>query len=60
MTNFEYIKTLDLDQLGHFLCDTMDDFAPGDGWTCDNCPVANGCCARRNGWINWLRGEKHE
>ena len=57
MTNFEYIKGLNCQQLGHFLCEFMDDAYQED--ICKKCPVKDKCHKNSllNGWITWLMEE---
>lgn len=58
MNRYEYMKNINIEQLGHFLCDSMDDLT--EGHPCEHCPVNNICCAAEfmgNGWLNWLKGE---
>ncbi len=61
MDNYTHIKTLSLEEAGHYLCETMDYVAPEDNSGCDICPMWPICNARdlqENGWINWLREKK--
>jgi hypothetical protein len=62
MDNYTHIKTLSLEDAGHYLCETMDYVAPLDKSGCDICPMWPICNAKdiqENGWINWLREVKH-
>ena len=56
MTNYEHIKELDIEQLGHFLCDSMDDL--GSDYPCDHCPMNYKCVDGVNGWFAWMSEEK--
>ena len=59
MTNYEHIKELDIEQLGHFLCNSMDELV--EGYCCEHCPVRDHCHAdelQGNGWLNWLKEVK--
>ena len=59
MTNYEYIKNISLEKLGHYLCDKMDDVEAKGYSGCEICPVY-GCCRielDENGFINWLKEE---
>jgi hypothetical protein len=61
MDNYTHIKTLSLEDAGHYLCETMDYVAPEDKSGCDICPMWPICNAKdlqENGWINWLREKK--
>ena len=61
MDNYTHIKTLSLEDAGHYLCETMDYVAPEDKSGCDICPMWSICNARdlrENGWTNWLREAK--
>lgn len=59
MTNFERLSKMhDLDDIAHFMCDSMDYI--GDGFPCEVCPVKDKCLADSlsgNGWFHWLREE---
>jgi len=60
MTNFEYIKTLDLKELGNHLCDVMDFCGMYDVYYgCECCPMNSRCMPGYNGWLRWL-GEEHD
>ena len=61
MTNYEYLKNVNIEQLSHFLCDetdleTFNSFPDDDA--CDRCPVNGRCIPGRNGWLSWLKEEK--
>lgn len=61
MDNYKHLKTLSVEDMGHFLCETMDEVAPEDNSGCDICPMWPICNARdlqENGWINWLKEKK--
>jgi hypothetical protein len=61
MDNYTHIKTLSLEDAGHYLCETMDYIAPEDNSGCDVCPMWPICSAmdlNNNGWIRWLREAK--
>ena len=62
MTNFEAIKNSDLEQLGHFLCDMVEDefYKTHDDnkWMCDHCIMQERCSEIGNGWLQWLKEEK--
>lgn len=61
MDNYTHIKTLSLEDAGHYLCETMDYVAPENNSGCDICPMWPICNAKdlqENGWINWLMEKK--
>ena len=61
MDNYTHIKSLSLEGVGHYLCETMDYVAPEDNSGCDICPMWPICNAKdlqENGWINWLMEKK--
>lgn len=60
MTNYERIKEMNIVQLSHFLCDSMDLVESHDKYSCDICPMWGKCHAEElegNGWLNWLKEE---
>lgn len=61
MNNYDSIKNMTIDEMGHFLCGVMDDVAPIYSTGCDICPMWHICSAqdfKDNGWVNWLKEEK--
>lgn len=61
MTNYEYMKSITIEQLGHFLCNSMDDATVKGNTSCDICPMWSKCHAEAfsgNGWFYWLKEEK--
>lgn len=63
MTNYEYIKNISLEKLGHFLCDSMDEIEINGYCGCEICPVNDEYCRigadlSKNGFIEWLKEER--
>ena len=59
MDNYTHIKTLSLEDVGHYLCETMDYVVLEDKSSCDICPMWSKCKeSTNNGWTNWLREAK--
>ena len=61
MTNYEYLKNINIEQLSHFLCDQTElegtkSFPEGD--VCESCPMYGRCFENHNGWLDWLKEEK--
>lgn len=50
MTNYEWVKSMPVEELGHELCRLSD---------CGRCPVSEICERGKNGYITWLK-EKHK
>jgi hypothetical protein len=46
LTNFEWIKSLDLTKLAKLFCDHLE---------CHKCPVGEYCSFGKNGMIEWLK-----
>lgn len=46
MTNFEWIKSLDLANLAKLFCRHLE---------CWNCPVRNDCYPDHNGMVEWMK-----
>lgn len=62
MTNYDYIKNISLEKLGHYLCDKMDSVTIGNYCGCEICPVNDKYCrigagTGKNGFIEWLKEE---
>lgn len=61
MNNYDSIKNMSLEDVGHYLCEAMDYAAPLDKSGCDVCPMWSICSTsdfKDNGWVNWLKEEK--
>ena len=61
MNNYDSMKSMSLEDVGHYLCEQMDYVAPEDNSGCDICPMWHICSAqdfKDNGWVNWLKEEK--
>lgn len=61
MNNYEYLKNITIEQMSHFLCDSMETNEVGDKTSCDICPMWNRCRTgdgHGNGWLDWLREAK--
>lgn len=56
MNNYEYLKNITIEQMGHFLCESMD--YQTEGHPCDRCPMHDKCRLGLNGWLDWLKEEK--
>lgn len=56
MTNYEKLKSTELDELGHYLCYSL----PED--SCDDikCPVYHLCSEGKNGFTEWLKMEEQK
>ena len=58
MTRFDYIKSLDAEKAGRYICDKLEDLV----WTrkdpvCAVCPWEKECETGKNGIIKWLLEE---
>lgn len=60
MNNFEYLKSMTIEQMSHFLCDTIENLSEDEYYPCDMCPVSDKCTEGRNGWLKWLKEGEHE
>lgn len=49
MTNHEMLKSKNLEELGRWLCNHIDD--------CGQCPFSDWCAPKRNGAVEWLKEE---
>lgn len=59
MNNYEYLKNINIEQMGHFLCSQMDEVSDRDDYfPCECCPMREKCDAGQNGWLQWLKEEK--
>lgn len=61
MNNYDSIKSMSLEEVGHYLCEQMDYVAPGDNSGCDICPMWPMCNVsdlNDNGWTKWLKEAK--
>ena len=62
MNNYEYLKNITIEQMGHFLCDMVEHefYKTHDDseWQCDTCPVQDKCKEIENGWLVWLKEVK--
>lgn len=56
MTQLEYLKTLDADQLGRLMCGLMDELMD----SCAKCPMYGRCDKNHNGWIDYLKSERKD
>jgi len=55
MNKYEYMKNINIEQMGHFLCDAMEDSE--DDFPCERCPMNGKCTEGINGWVEWLKEE---
>lgn len=53
MTNFEYLKQANLEQMAMYLCGLIQR-VDSDEHPCDICPVTNHCWANHNGFADAL------
>lgn len=58
MDNYTYLKSLSLEDMGHFLCYNTESQTKDEFYPCEICPMNDKCQAGSNGWITWLREEK--
>ena len=56
-TKFDLIRSMDVDQLAKFLCETV---SPKGTVNCGTCPAQEYCRVGHNGWIDWLNLEASE
>lgn len=61
MTNFEFIRSLDEEEMAAFLCNWRTYDAPVNGCNlCMGCPATLYCRKGHTGTIDWLRAECEE
>ena len=51
MTNYEWLKSMSVEELGHELCRISE---------CERCPVSDKCELGKNGYITWLKEENKD
>lgn len=56
MTNFEYVKSMSIDDLGRFLC-CLGDFNESQ---CGMCRVSGRCHFGGNGFVEWLKEDRKD
>ena len=62
MTNREKLNSMPLEELGRYLCESMETIGDKtkDAWCCDICPVGHLCKMGKNGFITWLENESRD
>ena len=62
MTNYDKLKAMSIEELGRFLCSSMEIIGDNtsSGLCCDICPVEELCKKGKNGFITWLENEVTE
>ena len=62
MSNYDVLKNMTVEELGHFFCNTMEIIGENttSGLCCSICPVENICMKGKNGFITWLEKEAEQ
>lgn len=61
MTNFEFLRSLNEEEMGAFLCNLRTYGAPVNGRNpCMGCPATLYCHKGHTGTLDWLRAEYEE